>query len=355
LTVADGEPRRRLEAAGAVLLDRAAGPGELHDAAHALYALLAELTGIREDSRDRAQLDPLRLPSGVALAPRDAARSVVDFVRTARLLQGLAATIAAARNRFGSPVEVLYAGCGPFAPLVLPLAARLGPGAALYTLLDVHARSVEMARQAATALGLAPCVRAFVQADATSWRHPGPAPLHVVVAEALERALEKEPQVRIMANLAPQLAPGGVVVPERIVVRACLADLAREVVSMVEAPAQRRRLVLGTVFDLNAETARALGRGEPIPTVRFRVPDLAPEDPSDLVLTTTLVVGGDVELDEYESGITYPAFQHRVGRVRAGATVEVRYQDGPDPRFLARQEPPPAAAEGVRASDRPLV
>lgn len=336
---ADGarsDARRRFDAAALVLLDRRAEPGELYQAAHALYTVLAELTGIREDSRDRAQLDPIRLPSGVALAPRDAARSVVDFMRTARLLQGLEAAIASARARFGSPVEVLYAGCGPFAPLVLPLAARLGPGAARYTLLDVHERSVEMAHHAAEGLGLLPSVRAFVHADATTWRNPGPAPLHVIVAEALERALEKEPQVRIMANLAPQLEPDGRLVPERIVVRACLADAAREVVSLGDAPRDRRRLVLGTVFDLNAESARALGKGESIPTVRFRVPDLAPDDPSDLMLATTIVVGGDVVLDEYESGITYPAFQHRIGRVRSASTIEVVYREGPNPRFEAR-------------------
>ena len=283
--------------------------------------------------------EPIRLDSGVALAPRDAARSVVDFMRTARILQGLSAAIDAARARFGAPVEVLYAGCGPFAPLVLPLAARLGPGAARFTLLDVHGRSVGMARLAVGALGLEPCVRAFVHADATTWQNPGPAPLQVVLVEALGRALEKEPQVRILANLAPQLAPGGLVVPERIVVRACLASLAREVVSLTEAPAERRRLVLGTVFDLNLETACALGRGEPVPTGRFRVPDLSPDDPRDLMLGTTLVVWDDVVLEEYESGITYPAFQQRAGRVHSGATIEVRYQDGPDPRFVCRLEP----------------
>lgn len=351
MTSNDGGPRRRLEAAGAVLLDRRAEPGDLRDAAHALYAVLAELTGIREDSRDRAQLDPIRLPSGVALAPRDAARSVVDFMRTARILQGLAAAIGSARARFGAPVEVLYAGCGPFAPLVLPLAARLGPGAARYTLLDVHEHSVALARRAVAGLGLEDCVRAFVHADATSWQNPGPTPWHVVVVEALERALEKEPQVRIMANLAPQLAPGGLVVPERIVVRACLAEVAREVVSLVEAPAPRRRLELGTVFDLNLESARALGRGEPMPVARFVVPELAEGDPTDLMLATTLVIGGDVVLEEYESGITYPAFQHRTGRIRSGSVVEFHYQEGADPRFVSRQEP--AHAPGGTA-ERPV-
>lgn len=335
----DGGPRRLLEDAGAVLLDRRSEPADLHAAAHALYAVLAALTGIREDTRERAQLDPLCLPNGVALAPRDAARSVVDFVRTARLLQGMEVALSAARARFGAPVEVLYAGCGPFAPLVLPLMAKHGPGLARYTLMDVHPRSVEMARAAVEALGLSDCVRAFVVADATTWRNPGPAPLQVVLAEALERALEKEPQVAIMANLAPQLAPGGLVVPESIRVRACLAHLAREVVSLVEAPAERRRLVLGTVFDLNAESGRALGRGGPVPPSRLEVPPLAAGDPTDFMLATTLVVAGDVVLEEYESGITYPAFQHRIGSVRAGDAIEVRYEDGTSPRFVCERAP----------------
>jgi hypothetical protein len=339
LTGAHGAARRRLDEAGATLLDRGAAPSDLYAGAHALYAVLSELTGIREDSRERADLDPIRLDSGVALAPRDAARSVVDFMRTARILQGLETAIAAAGRTFGTPVEVLYAGCGPFAPMCLPLAARLGPGAARFTLLDIHARSVDLARRAVGALGLEESVRGFVHADATEWRHAGPEPIHVLVVEALERALEKEPQVRIVANLAPQLAPGGLMVPERIRVRACLADLGREVVSMVEAPAERRRLELGTVFELNADTARALGRSGSIPDIRLAVPDLGPDDPRDLVLATTLVVFGDVVLGEYESGITYPAFQQRAGRMRSRTTVEVRYQHGPDPRFACRAEP----------------
>lgn len=346
LSAPDGGHRCRLESAGAVLLDRRAEPADLHAAAHALYALLAELTGLREDTRDRAQLDPVRLSSGLALAPRDAARSVVDFVRTARLLQGMEVALGTARARFGGPVEVLYAGCGPFAPLVLPLLARHGPDVARYTLMDVHPRSVEMVRLAVAALGLEAGVRAFLHADATTWRNPGPAPIHVVLAEALERALEREPQVRIVANLAPQLAPGGLVVPERIVVRACLADVAREVMGTADGPAERRRLVLGTVFDLNAETGRALGLGAPVPTTRFTVPELAGGDPTDLMLATTLVIAGDVRLEEYESGITYPAFQHRAGRIRGGSVVEVRYQDGGDPRFVCSQA---AAADPLRA------
>ena len=72
------------------------------------------------------------------------------------------------------------------------------------------------------------------------------------------------------------------------------------------------------------------------------------------MLGTTLVVWDDIVLEEYESGITYPAFQHRVGPVRSGATIEVRYEDGPDPRFVCRLEPAGAAPPPARPPDAPV-
>jgi Methyltransferase domain len=336
---ADGSPsdaRRRFDAAAAVLLDRGAEPVDLYRAAHELYAVLAGLTGIREDSRERAEIQAIQLPGGVALAPRDAARSVLDFMRTARMLQGLEAGIAAARERFGSPVDVLYAGCGPFAPLALPLAARLGSQAARFTLMDVHEVSVALARRTTEALGLGESVRAYVHADATTWTSP--APLQVVVAEALERALEREPQVAIMANLAPQLAPGGLVVPERISVEACLADASREVLPVDDPGPARLRVPLGTVFSLTAESARALRAQQGVPEVVLPVGAIAAEGPSDLMLRTIVTAFGDVVLEEYESGITYPAFLLQAGRMRGGTRLRFRYDAGPDPRFRCSLE-----------------
>jgi predicted RNA methylase len=46
----------------------------------------------------------------------------------------------------------------------------------------------------------------FVVGDATSYRHPRP--LDLLIVEAMQAALSKEPQVAIVRNLAPQLASG---------------------------------------------------------------------------------------------------------------------------------------------------
>lgn len=319
----------------AALLDRGAGPSALARAARDFYDLLVGLTGVSEAAVAKELLSPIRLDTGLALAPRDAARSVVDFMRTARILQGLDAAVARAERLFPAPVEVLYAGCGPFAPFCLLLAPRRGPDTVRFTLLDVHAASLAAAARAVAALGLEASVGAMVEADATRYRHDGP--LHVVIAEALERALEREPQVAITANLAPQLAPGGLLVPERILVEACLADPSREFAFDDRTP-ERPRTVLGTAFELTAESARRLSAG--VPAVTLTVPALAPGDPAELMLRTTIDVCGAIALAEYESGITYPAFRHELGRLKEGARIEVRYRNGPQPGFSCTLLPP---------------
>ena len=91
------------------------------NAAAGLYSLCSSVTGIDEYSAHADDSGGTRLPSGEAISPRDAARCVLDYSRTSKFLRGLYASILEARQRFpDAAIEILYAGCGPFAPLAIP-------------------------------------------------------------------------------------------------------------------------------------------------------------------------------------------------------------------------------------------
>jgi hypothetical protein len=300
---------------------------------------------IREDVIRENKVDQLgsaiALPSGPAISPLDAARCLLDSRRTAMFLRGVYAAIKEAQRRFpGEIIHVLYAGCGPFAPLCLPLLPLLAGQAVHFTLLDVHARSVESVGKILTALRLAENVDCLV-CDATQYRNPDSRPLHVVVSETMQRALEKEPQVAILMNTVPQLTSGGLMVPEMIAVDAVLTDLSKELGGNGIVPPMRGawsgRILLGRILELDRERVcdfEKLARDcagvlSHLPPGRITVPRLVAAQYS-LVLATTIRIFGVHELREYESGLTHPLM---VNGWRAGEELEFIYRLGEKPGF----------------------
>jgi hypothetical protein len=306
--------------------------GELLAASRDLHDLLVHATGLDAHAINGADAADITLPSGKAIAPKWAAACVLDFARTAAFLRGTEAALHAALARFPErPIEMLYAGCGPFAPFALMLATRFDPAQVRVTLLDVNPRSLECARGLFESFGSAHIVRAAVQADAATYVWPCERPLHVVLIETMQRALEKEPQAAVVLNLAPQLCEGGILVPERIAVDLCLYDPAREF-SVANSHGTfedtRLRLCLGTALELTAESARSLARNGDYPVTVLDVPADACHLPA--MLRTTITVFGDHSLGEYASGITTPLHLPDLGGARR---IRVRYVGGPQPAF----------------------
>src|SRR5215475_10677268 len=120
-----------------------------------LDRLFRDITGIREDTVNWRDRSARSLPAGSAISPLDAARCLLDPWRTAIFLRGVYDAIQEAQRRFpGEVIHVLYAGCGPFAPLCLPLLPLLAGQAVHFTLLDVHARAIESVQAIMAALRL---------------------------------------------------------------------------------------------------------------------------------------------------------------------------------------------------------
>ncbi|HSE18513.1 MAG TPA: hypothetical protein VLB46_15775 [Pyrinomonadaceae bacterium] len=298
----------------------------LSSAATLLYSICASVNGIDESSTETDDLNETKLPNGNAISPQDAARCLLDYRRTSKFLKGIQAAILEAQKRFpDTTIEILYAGCGPFAPLAVPLTSRFSSGEIQFTLLDIHKRSLNAAQRIFQAFGLTGFVRDYIQADATTYVHHSP--FHVIVTETMQRALEKEPQVAITFNLTSQLHPGGIFIPEKICVDACFYNPNTEFQSR---QVNRTRIKLGQVLELTAGDLDAC-----LPTVVLDVPGEVNQNLG-LMLLTTVKVFESVVLEEYESGITCPVVLHDFSWIEGGRVIEFTYLGGAEPGFRHR-------------------
>lgn len=310
-----------------VLLFETENYGKLLEAATALYQLLLAAAEFDGDSAQTKNGSQICLPTGKAISPTDAARCILDFARTCAFLKGIHAALQTLEKRSAdSPVEILYAGCGPLAPFAVPFCLYFDAGKIRFTLLDVHEESLDASQRIFKFFGFENRVRAFVCADAAIYKSEKT--FQLIVAETMQKALDKEPQVAVTANLAAQIAPGGFFIPERIFVEAFLCDVGKEFDSRQE----RSRIPIGRIFDLSAADIFDL---ENFPKIVVEIPPGVPEN-LDLMLTTHVNVFGAIKLGDYDSGITYPKILFDLGKQKSGTKIEFQYQVSENPGFRYR-------------------
>lgn len=308
-----------------------------------LYSLFSNVSGVSDNSDYHEDTVETMLAQGRAISPSLAARCTLDSFRTAQFLRATHAAVLEAQKRFpNQTLEILYAGCGPFAPLAIPLATRFKPDEIQFTMLDIHRRSLDSVHRISQVLGLSAFVRAYIKADATTYKHPAHSPLHIVVTETMQAALLNEPQVAIVMNLAPQICDDGILIPERVDIDASLVDFSyKPGHTGTEKPP---RIMLGRVAEITFESCRLLSQQFPasrndegtlLPFGSVETPPEATEN-FYLTLLTTITVFGKFALGEYESLLTYPIVMHDVGEIRGGMKIEFFYQLGRKPGFMCR-------------------
>ncbi len=121
------------------IIDEASKSALLHKALNEFAAHCSEISHIKPDPTFDAWADDTFLQNGVAINPQAAAFCIMDYQRSVVFIRGVYSAIKTARRRFeGQSIKILYAGCGPFATLLLPLLTKFQPGELDIFFLDIH-------------------------------------------------------------------------------------------------------------------------------------------------------------------------------------------------------------------------
>lgn len=278
---------------------------------HRLFSAATSATG-----RAIATTKTLDANGAIALSPSLAAACLLDSTRTAAFVRGVHAALREARRRFPHEVlEVVYAGTGPFAPFALIPAFGRTDDRIRWTLVDIHEESIASVRSLVQRCRLERFIRT-VTADATTYRHDRA--IHIIVSETMQRALWGEPQVAIFRNLRPQLAPGGISIPEEVTIDLKMIAARDEEARWRGEAIVDRSLPVGRVFQL--------ATGGETPAVVLTLIPPATSSAYWAALFTRIRVFGDDVLDAYESGLTIPEILWPISPVTRVTMLELRYE-----------------------------
>ncbi|UZE96653.1 SAM-dependent methyltransferase [Alkalimarinus alittae] len=341
--------KHRLSDITDAILDTNRSIESLHAVLDDFASLCSEITAITPDATFDAWADDSFLESGVAINPQAAAFCIKDYQRSVMFIRGVDSAIDAAKKRFpAARLKILYAGCGPFATLLLPLLVKVKSRELDIYLLDIHQQSLDSVNVLLTTLDLLDHQVTLIQGDACVYQHDEH--LHIIIAEVMQKALEQEPQVAATANLAPQLCKNGIFIPQKIEVQLCLAHWEDEkeqynCVGFVADEAFIKyglRYPLGTLLTLKASTVGKL-MGAAVfnenssmleaNLATIQLPNINAIEQYDVLMLTRIQVFETCILGDYDAEITLPHKCYEFSSLRAGSSYMASYQFGRYPRF----------------------
>ncbi|MDP2388160.1 MAG: hypothetical protein Q8M29_17430 [Bacteroidota bacterium] len=257
------------------------------------------------------------LKNGIAISTVDAALCLDDTIRTITFLKGIHQAVHSLFERFPNErINILYAGCGPYATLLLPLLPLFQEEQLDITLLDINEQSLTSVKSVIKHAGLSNYHIRTVKADATRFTYPSEKKLHLLITETMFYALIREPQLSVTAQLAPQLTQGGILIPESIDLDLCCTlagnekrfDISSATNKVRISNAISERLELGKLFSLSKANSFSINKKKNeyyFISKTFEVPENFSSYP-DLCITTHIKVFGDYVLNSGESAITNP-------------------------------------------------
>jgi hypothetical protein len=269
------------------------------------------------------------LKGGIALSFDHAADCLLDYHRTARFIKGTYLAIQELLLRFpDQKINILYAGCGPYATILLPILPLFKANQLQVTLIDIHPESIKSVKELFATLHLLSFVDCISVQNAISYRYPS-ANLHMVISETMFHALLSEPQVAITRNLAPQLVNGGIFIPEEVTVEAVTTSISKEPFlsnnSVAVVATVTERSLIAKLFSLTKNSAQSVSfYNQEYHSPWFKVPIFQNSSP-DICLFTHVKIFKTLELGLSESLITNPYCLVSILNLPSGALIRFVY------------------------------
>lgn len=330
---------KKLKALTSIILDTQQPIYALWPEVVEIIQILADAQTIWSKRRENIADGETTTPNGLAISPTMAALCADDYVRTITFIRGVHDAIVDRRTQYPDrPVRVLYAGCGPYAPLAIPLMTIFAPTETLFTLLDIHADSIASIQSIIENLGLSSSVAGYETVDAASYPISPERPPDVIILEIMRACLEVEPQVAVTRKLLAQ-APDAVLVPEEVRIDLMLVDPSREVQRDTTEDESnnrgRNRIPVGTVMSLNQETVREWegDHGLRLQVSSVRLPDVVEEQYQPMLFTIIRTYENHV-IENYDSGLTFPRTPTLEGKLRPGRVIQFYYEFGLRPQLI---------------------
>jgi hypothetical protein len=288
-----------------------------------------------------------KVSGGYALSTFDALICIKDYLRTARFLKGIHRAIQVLKTKYpNQKINILYAGCGPIATLILPLLPLFDSKEMDLILLDLHSESLNSVESLLHELELSDYHIRCIQADATKYIKPNDWPVHLLITETMFEALHREPQVAVTKHLVNQLDSNGILIPEEIQLNMAFSFYGKEpylqsdydAASFIEhfnRPAYIRRNDAGRIFTLNKELS-FLQHMNAEQTVFTSSEFYWPKDYSncpDVCIYTNIKIFESVELNSGESLITNPVGIKSAYSTNANEAFHLKYDLSDTPQW----------------------
>lgn len=265
----------------------------------------------------------LDTPNGWVVSPTHAAHCVKDRARTTHFLRGIYKAVKHYLTG-GKQVQILYAGCGPFATLCTPLTTQFTPEEVSFTLLEINEVSLKAVKDLYERKYLMAYVDRFLLADATDQKIELGKRFDIIISETMQVALKREHQVSLTRNMVRFLKENGTFIPQKISLDLFMENRAESRTDKTED-----RLYQGTVYELDYKS---------VPAPNYSTSVIIPEnDLQYLKLYTTIEVFEDEKLTAGQSGLTQPLILDQF-KTSSPQKIHFTYMEGPKPRLIFEYE-----------------